>query len=130
MTVEASLWLSSAWMARSPALLAFDGDGAIELLSAAAVLWRSRSSVQERSEKQVARIVATLLFMLAAYVAVTSAITLLGHREAKTTHLGITIGAAAIMPRLAKEIGGCLPLRGVPHSERMLLNPHGALSCP
>src|ERR1035438_5322582 len=104
-TVEAAISLSAAWKARSPALLAFGGDSAIELLSAAAVLWRFRSSAQERSEKQVARIAATLLLMLAAYVAVTSAMTLLGHREAKTTYLGITIliGAAAIMPWLAKE---------------------------
>ena len=105
MTVEASVSLSAAWMARSPALLAFGGDSAIELLSAAAVLWRFRSSAQERSEKQVARIAAALLFILAAYVAVVSAMTLLGHREAKTTYWGIAIliGAAVIMPWLAKE---------------------------
>jgi divalent metal cation (Fe/Co/Zn/Cd) transporter len=105
MTVEASVSLSAAWMARSSALLAFGGDSAIELLSAAAVLWRFRSSAQERSEKQVARIAAALLFMLAACVAVTSAMTLLGHREAKPTYLGIAIliGAAVIMPWLAKE---------------------------
>ena len=105
MTVEAAVSLSAAWMARSPALLAFGGDSAIELLSAVAVLWRFRTSAQERSEKQVARIAAALLFMLAAYVAVVSAMTLLGHREAKTTYWGIAIliGAAAIMPWLAKE---------------------------
>jgi divalent metal cation (Fe/Co/Zn/Cd) transporter len=105
MTVEASVSLSAAWMARSPALLAFGGDSAIELLSAAAVLWRFRSSAQERSEKQVARIAAVLLFMLAAYVTVISAMTLMGHREAKTTYLGIAIlvGATAIMPWLTKE---------------------------
>ena len=105
MTVEASVSLSAAWMARSPALLAFGGDSAIELLSAAAVLWRFRSSAQERSEKQVARIAAALLFVLAAYVAFVSARTLLGHREAKTTYWGIAIliGAAVIMPWLAKE---------------------------
>jgi divalent metal cation (Fe/Co/Zn/Cd) transporter len=103
MTVEASVSLFAAWMARSPALLAFGGDSAIELLSAAAVLWRFRSSAQERSEKQVARIAAALLFMLAAYVAVISVMALLGHREAKATYLGIAIliGAAAIMPWLA-----------------------------
>src|SRR5581483_1376675 len=105
MTVEACVSLSAAWIAHSPALLAFGGDSAIELLSAAAVLWRFRSSAQEQSEKQVARIAAALLFMLAAYVAVISVMTLLGHREAKTTYLGIAIliGAAAIMPWLAKE---------------------------
>jgi divalent metal cation (Fe/Co/Zn/Cd) transporter len=105
MTVEASVSLSAAWKARSPALLAFGGDSAIELLSAVAVLWRFRNSAQERSEKQAARIAAALLFMLAAYVAVISVMTLLGHREAKTTYLGIAIliGAVAIMPWLAKE---------------------------
>jgi divalent metal cation (Fe/Co/Zn/Cd) transporter len=105
MTVEAAISLFAAWKARSPALLAFGGDSAIELLSAAAVLWRFRSSAQERSEKQVARIAAALLFILAAYVAVVSAMTLLGHREAKTTYWGIAIliGAAVIMPWLAKE---------------------------
>ena len=69
------------------------------------MLWRFRSSAQERSEEQVARIAAALLFVLAAYVAVVSAMTILGHREAKTTYWGIAIliGAAVIMPWLAKE---------------------------
>jgi divalent metal cation (Fe/Co/Zn/Cd) transporter len=105
MTVEAAVSLSAAWKARSPALLAFGGDSAIELLSAVAVLWRFRTYAQERSEKHVALIAAALLFILAAYVAVVSALTLLGHSEANTTYLGIAIliGAAAIMPWLAKE---------------------------
>ncbi len=103
--MEASVSRSAAWTAHSPALLAFGGDSAIELLSAIVVLWRFRSSAQERSEEQVARIAAALLFVLAAYVAVVSAMTILGHREAKTTYWGIAIliGAAAIMPWLAKE---------------------------
>jgi divalent metal cation (Fe/Co/Zn/Cd) transporter len=119
MTVEASVSLSAAWTAHSPALLAFGGDSAIELLSAIVVLWRFCSSAQERSEEQVARIAAALLFVLAAYVAVVSAMTILGHREAKTTYWGIAIliGAAAIMPWLAKEkrrlsaTTGCAALR-------------------
>jgi hypothetical protein len=85
MTVEAAVSLSAAWKARSPALLAFGGDSAIELLSAVAVLWRFRTYAQERSEKRVARITAALLFILAAYVVMVSALTLLGHHEAKTT---------------------------------------------
>lgn len=105
MTVEAAVSLSAAWKARSPALLAFGGDSAIELLSAVAVLWRFRTYAQEGSEKQVARIAAALLFILAAYVAVVSAMTILGHHEAETTYWGIAIliGASAIMPWLAKE---------------------------
>ena len=106
MTVETAVSLSAAWMARSPALLAFGGDSAIELLSAIVVLWRFRAhAVQAESENLAARIAAVLLFMLAAYVAVVSVMTLLGHREAKTTYLGIAIliAAAATMPWLAKE---------------------------
>jgi len=105
MTVEACVSLFAAWRARSPALLAFGGDSTIELLSAVVVLWRFRAPGRERSEKQVARVAGALLLMLAAYVAVVSAMTLVGHREAKTTYLGIAIliCAAAIMPWLAKE---------------------------
>jgi divalent metal cation (Fe/Co/Zn/Cd) transporter len=106
MTVETAVSLAAAWMARSPALLAFGGDSAIELLSAIVVLWRFRAhAVQEESKQLAARIAAVLLFMLAAYVAAASVMTLLGHSEAKTTYLGmaILIAAAAIMPWLAKE---------------------------
>jgi divalent metal cation (Fe/Co/Zn/Cd) transporter len=106
MTVEATVSLTAAWMARSPALLAFGGDSAIELLSAIVVLWRFRAHAdQEQSEKRAARIAAVLLFILAAYVAVASARTLLGYSEPKTTYVGIAVlvAAAAIMPWLAKE---------------------------
>src|SRR2546425_10741323 len=106
MTVEAAVSLSAAWMARSPALLAFGGDSAIELLSAIVVLWRCRAHAdEEQSEKHAARIAAVLLFILAAYVAVVSALTLLGYSEPKTTYVGIAVlvAAAAIMPWLAKE---------------------------
>ena len=55
MSVEAGISLLAAWRARSPALLAFGGDSAIELLSAVVVLWRFRSNVaQERAERRAA----------------------------------------------------------------------------
>ena len=38
-SLEAALSLYAAWVAHSPALLAFGGDSAIELLSAVVVLW-------------------------------------------------------------------------------------------
>ncbi len=44
MTVEAVVSLGAAWRARSPSLLAFGGDSAVELLSASAVIWRFRSA--------------------------------------------------------------------------------------
>src|SRR6266478_9639227 len=106
MTVEAAVSLAAAWMARSPALLAFGGDSAIELLSAIGVLWRFRAHAdQEQSEKHAARIAGVLLFILAAYVAVVSVLTLVGYSEPKTAYFGIgtLIAATAIMPWLAKE---------------------------
>jgi divalent metal cation (Fe/Co/Zn/Cd) transporter len=106
MTVEAVVSLGAAWHARSPALLAFGGDSAVELLSGITVLWRFRiHAPQERSEKHATRIAAVLLVILAAYVAVASATTLLGYGEPKTTYLGIAIliAAAAVMPWLAKQ---------------------------
>jgi divalent metal cation (Fe/Co/Zn/Cd) transporter len=106
MTVEAAISMVVARMARSPALLAFGGDSAIELLSAIVVLWRSRAHPdQEQSEKLAARIAAVLLFILAVYVTVVSALTLLGYSEPKTAYVGIAVLAAAtaIMPWLARE---------------------------
>src|SRR5258706_5323237 len=56
MTVEAAVSLSAAWMARSPALLAFGGDSAIELLSAIVVLWRFRPHAPpQQYQKKTAR---------------------------------------------------------------------------
>ncbi len=106
MSIEAAVSLSAAWIARSPALLAFGGDSAIELLSAIVVLWRFREHpVQEQAEGRASRIAGALLFVLAAYVVLASALTLLGYSEPRPTYLGmaILIAAASIMPWLAKE---------------------------
>ena len=105
MSVEAVVSLFAAWRARSPALLAFGGDSAIELFSAMVVLWRFRTTAHENAERRAARVAGALLFALAAYVAITSVASLLEYSEPKPTLLGmaILIAAAAIMPWLAKE---------------------------
>ena len=106
MSVEAVVSLLAAWMAHSPALLAFGGDSAIELLSAVVVYWRFRSKrSDERTEKLAARITGSLLFALAAYVALVAALALLGHREVRPSYLGIVvlIVAAIAMPVLARQ---------------------------
>src|ERR1700684_2846609 len=73
MSVEAMVSLFAAWRAQSPALLAFGGDSAIELFSAVVVLWRFRASAAcEDVESRAARVAGSLLFALAAYVAMTS----------------------------------------------------------
>src|SRR5690348_7252685 len=106
MTVEACVSVSAAWMARSPALLAFGGDSAIELLSAIVVLWRFREQSQpEQVERQAARIAGALLFAVAGCVSVVSAVSLLGYHEPQPTYLGLAVlaSAAAIMPWLARQ---------------------------
>jgi divalent metal cation (Fe/Co/Zn/Cd) transporter len=106
MSVEAAVSLFAAWRARSPALLAFGGDSAIELFSAVVVLWRFRATAaHEDEEKRAARVAGALLFALAAYVAITTVASLLGYSEPKPSFLGIAVlvAAATIMPWLAKE---------------------------
>jgi len=106
MIIEAVVSLLAAWRARSPALLAFGGDSAIELFSALVVLRRFRArGVTEDVEKRAARIAGALLFALAAYVAITSVASLLNYSEPKPTLMGIAIlvAASAVMPWLAKE---------------------------
>lgn len=84
MTVEAIFALCAAWRAHSPALLAFGGDSAIELLSAVVVYWRFRSKWSGKlTEQLAARITGGLLFALMAYVALVAALALLGHREVR-----------------------------------------------
>ncbi len=106
MSVEAAVSLFAAWRASSPALLAFGGDSAIELFSAGVVLWRFRASAAHGdAERRAALVAGALLFALAAFVAVTSATSLLGYSEPKPTFLGVVIlvAAAVVMPWLAKE---------------------------
>jgi divalent metal cation (Fe/Co/Zn/Cd) transporter len=106
MSIEAGVSLWAAWRARSPALLAFGGDSAIELLSATVVLWRFRRQLSdEPAEGRAARIAGVLLLVLALYVIVASAAALLGHIEPGSSYLGIIvlIAASLVMPWLARE---------------------------
>lgn len=106
MSVEAAVSLYTSWRAKSPALLAFGGDSAVELLSAVVVLWRFRTNViQEHAEHRASRITGWLLFVLAVCVVATSVMALLGYSEPKPTILGIAIliAAAVFMPVLASE---------------------------
>jgi divalent metal cation (Fe/Co/Zn/Cd) transporter len=113
MSVEAVVSLGAAWMARSPALLAFGGDSAVELLSAGVVFWRfyaqtkpyANREIGVPTEERAGRIAGGLLFVLAAFVATTSVLTLLGHVEARPSPIGIAllVLAAIIMPWLAAQ---------------------------
>lgn len=106
MTVEAAISLGTAWAANSSALLAFGGDSAVEMLSAAVVLWYfCRPGVDSRAEKRAAKIAGSLLFALALFVAIASILTLLGHAEPRPSlpGIGVLIVAAIVMPVLARQ---------------------------
>ena len=106
MCVEAAVSLGAAWRAHSPALLAFGGDSAIELVSALVVYWRFRFySTGMKAEKLATRIAGGLLFVLAAYVLLASGAALLGNREVHPSLAGIALllVAAMVMPWLAGQ---------------------------
>jgi len=106
MVIEAAVALGAAWRARSPALVGFGGDSAVELFSAIIVLWRFRSqSDSALAEKLAARIAGSLLFVVAALVVVGSGVSLLGYREPQPSFVGIIllIVAAVGMPWLARQ---------------------------
>src|SRR3974390_3442898 len=106
MTIEAGVAIWAAVRARSPALLAFGGDSAVELISAAVVLWRFQSpGSDERAERRASRITGVLLLLLAVYVVIVAVLTLLGFSEPKPSFMGIVVLvlAAAFMPWLARE---------------------------
>jgi divalent metal cation (Fe/Co/Zn/Cd) transporter len=104
MTVEFAVAISAGIRARSLALLAFGGDSIIELFSATVVLRRFYAG--EHAERNAARIAAILLYALAAFVCVESALSLLGKNfRAEPSYLGIVllIAAAVIMPWLGRR---------------------------
>ena len=104
MAIEAGVSLFTAIRANSVALAAFGADSAIELLSAAAVLWWFRTPCKQ-AEASVTKITAWLLIALAVYIATSSLYALILRRRAETSYLGISVlvAAALIMPWLGKQ---------------------------
>ena len=106
MSVEAVVSLGAAWMARSPALLGFGGDSAVEILSAAVVLWHFYLPSREaHAAARTAKIAGILLFLLAAFVVLASISTLIGRLEPRPSPVGIAllILAAIVMPWFARQ---------------------------
>lgn len=92
MTLEAAVALAAAWGAQSPALAGFGGDSAIELFSAAIVLWRFRlKSDSARAEELAGRLAGGLLLTLAAGVIVGAGLALVGYREPQPSVVGIIL---------------------------------------
>lgn len=105
MVVEVAIALMAAVHAHSIALAAFGADGAIELLSAAVVLYRFRES-RGISETIATKINGWLLIALAVYIVIESLYALLAAgSKPRSSYLGIILLAAAaiVMPWLASR---------------------------
>ena len=103
MAIEFGISLYAGIQAHSIALTAFGADSAIELLSALIVL--RRFALGPSTERQAARLSGFLLYALATYILITSALSLFKHQpQPEPTVLGIAILAAAaiIMPLLGR----------------------------
>ena len=89
---------------RSVALAAFGADSAIELLSAATVLWSFRTG-RQRSERTAAKLTGWLLIGFVVYIAACSLYALVLHRKAEASYLGMVVlfAAAVVMPWLGRQ---------------------------
>lgn len=101
--VEAIVALSAGSVASSAALIGFGLDSVVEVLSAAAVAWQFSRSDPERYEKPTLRVIAVAFFALAAYVSVSSVLSLLGAVEVQHSTIGIVLAAVSVvvMPALS-----------------------------
>jgi divalent metal cation (Fe/Co/Zn/Cd) transporter len=104
--LEFAVALGAGITAGSIALVAFGIDSLIEACAGFVIVWRftGRRLISESSERRAQQLVAVSYFVLASYVAVESARTLLGGDHPATSWVGIGLAAvtAPTMPLLAR----------------------------
>ena len=107
-SLEAVLSLLAGLVAGSVALTGFGFDSVIEVTSSGAGLWRLHADAsperRARSERRALRIVGVCFLVLAAYIAMQAAHTLMTGRRPAASPLGIVVavGSLIIMPLLAR----------------------------
>jgi len=101
--IEAVIALSAGAASSSAALIGFGLDSVIEVLSAAAVAWQFTRKDPDRWEKPTLRVIAIAFFALAAYVSISSILSLTGATEIQHSPIGIVLTAVSvvIMPFLS-----------------------------
>ena len=108
MLVEGLVAISAAVAARSVALAAFGADSAIEVFTALVVLRQlslrrdATEDVLEQGERQASRLVGWGLYLVAIYIVVSAAWTLLGgiHPDPSPVGIALAVAALLIMPGL------------------------------
>ena len=108
--VEAGVAVASGIAAGSIALVGFGFDSVIECAAAGALLWRLRVEARgadaeavEKTERRVRRFIGATFLLLALYVAIEAAVTLLGgdHPEESLVGIGLAVASLVIMPLVA-----------------------------
>ena len=105
--LEGTISVGAGLLAGSIALVGFGFDSFIESLSGGALLWRLHLDAperRERAEKIALRVIGISFLLLAAYVAVDAAKSLINREPPEATYLGIAIAALSlvVMPILAR----------------------------
>lgn len=95
--IEAVVAIAAGSVASSAALVAFGLDSTIEVLCAAAVAWQFTRRDPERWEKPTLRVIAVAFFALAAYVTVSSLLTLVARVEVQHSPVGIALTALSVI---------------------------------
>lgn len=95
--IEAVVAITAGSAAFSAALVGFGLDSTIEVLSAAAVAWQFTRRDPERWEKPTLRVIAIAFFALAAYVIVSSLITLVARVDVHHSPVGIAVTAVSVV---------------------------------
>ncbi|WP_288529746.1 cation transporter [uncultured Secundilactobacillus sp.] len=104
MTFEFLVGFWSGLKASSILLIAFGLDSLLEIISGGALIWRLKKEANgagqpeiERAEQRSARIVGSVLLLLAAYVTIVSIINLVTHAAADTSFSGMAIAVASVI---------------------------------
>lgn len=95
--IEAVVAIAAGSVASSAALIGFGLDSSIEVLSAAAVAWQFTRRDPERWEKPTLRVIAVAFFALAAYVTVSSILSLIGGDRPQHSTIGLVLTALSVV---------------------------------
>jgi hypothetical protein len=99
--IEAVVAITSGVAAGSVALVSFGGDSIVECLSALVILWQFRGLPEQR-EQAAMKGIAVAFFVLAAYITIDSARSLLTGADPESSPVGIALAATSlvVMPLL------------------------------
>jgi divalent metal cation (Fe/Co/Zn/Cd) transporter len=103
--IEAVVAVTAGLFAGSIALIGFGADSVVESLSSLVLLWRLRShEIDEPRERLALRLVGVCFLILALYVAVDAAHSLIQHELPESSLVGIALAVASLilMPLLAR----------------------------